>query len=111
MGEIVTYPRPYIEKKWLLRKIIYILILSNDTWENTMISPEIKKKLIEDLNELPYELQKKVQNFAHALLITQTQGSEGKEIVKFSGIFSKDDSKKMMAAIEEGCGQVDQSEW
>jgi hypothetical protein len=49
-----------------------------------MISLKIKKKLIDDLSKLLFDSQKRVQEFAHALLITQSKGKSGKEMKKYS---------------------------
>ena len=76
-----------------------------------MISLEIKKKLIEDLNNLPFDSQKKVQEFAHALLITQSRGKSGKEMIKFSGILKHDEAGELKKIIENGCEKVDVNEW
>ena len=76
-----------------------------------MLNIKIKKKLIEDLNNLPFDSQKKVQEFAHALLITQNTGKSGKDMIKFSGIFSNDDAAELREIIETGCERVDINEW
>ena len=76
-----------------------------------MISMEIKKKLIEDLKKMPFDSQKKVQEFAHALLITQSKGRSGKEMMKFSGTLSNDDAGELKRIIENGCEKVDLNEW
>jgi len=76
-----------------------------------MVNLEIKKKLIEDLNNLSFDSQKKVQEFAHALLITQSRGKSGKEMIKFSGILKHDDAGELKQIIESGCEKVDADEW
>ena len=76
-----------------------------------MVNTEIKKKLIEDLNNLSFDSQKKVQEFAHALLITQHRGKSGKEMIKFSGILTNDESVELKQIIESGCEKVDLNEW
>jgi hypothetical protein len=76
-----------------------------------MVNPEIKKKLIEDLKNLPFDSQKKVQEFAHALLITQHRGKSGKEMIKFSGILTNDEAGELRRIIESGCEMVDINEW
>ncbi len=76
-----------------------------------MISLEIKKKLIEDLNNLPFDSQKKVQEFAHALLITQSIGKSGRDMARFSGVLSNDDASELKKIIEGGCEKVDFNEW
>ncbi len=76
-----------------------------------MISLDIKKKLIDDLNNLTFDSQKKVQEFAHALLVTQTRGQSGKEMLKFSGILKHDDAGELKKIIESGCEKVDINGW
>lgn len=76
-----------------------------------MVNPEIKKKLIEDLKNLPFDSQKKVQEFAHALLITQHRGKSGKEMIKFSGILTNDEAGELRRIVESGCEMVDINEW
>jgi hypothetical protein len=76
-----------------------------------MINAEIKKKLIDDLNSLPFDSQKKVQEFAHALLVTRTMGKSGKDMVKFSGLLGKEDADELKQIIDAGCEKVDINEW
>jgi hypothetical protein len=76
-----------------------------------VVNTEIKKKLIEDLNNLPFDSQKKVQEFAHALLITQHRGKSGKEMIKFSGILTNDEAGELKQIIESGCEKVYLNEW
>jgi len=76
-----------------------------------MINLEIKKKLIEDLKNLPFDSQKKVQEFAHALLITQSRGKAGKEMVRFSGMLNHEEAGELKKIIENGCEKVDINEW
>ena len=72
---------------------------------------DLKKQIIDDLKKMPFELQKKVQEFTHALLISQPQGSTGKDLLKFSGILDNDEANKMLTDINDGCGKVDVDEW
>jgi len=76
-----------------------------------MINTEIKKRLIEDLKDLPFDSQKKVQEFAHALLITHNKGRSGKNMVKFSGLMAREDADELKQIIEGGCEKVDINEW
>jgi hypothetical protein len=76
-----------------------------------MINLEIKKKLIEDLKNLPFDSQKKVQEFAHALLITQSRGKSGKDMARFSGILNHEEAGELKKRIKNGCEQVDINEW
>jgi hypothetical protein len=77
----------------------------------SMKTAEIKKQIIKDLGGLPVELQKRVQEFTHALLVTQPKGTPGKDLLRFSGLIDKGDLDKMKSAIESGCERVDSNEW
>ena len=57
-----------------------------------MIKPDIKKKLMEDMNKLSDDQQQKVQDFAHALLISRPGGTSGKDLVKFAGILNNEEA-------------------
>ena len=72
---------------------------------------DLKKQINDDLKKMPVELQKRVQEFTHALLVSQPQGSSGKNLAKFAGILKKDEATKIMSEINEGCGKVDIDEW
>ncbi len=66
-----------------------------------MISPEIKKQIIEDLDNLPLESQKKVRDFTHALRVSQPEGTPGKNLLKFSGIMDDETADEMRQAIKD----------
>ena len=76
-----------------------------------MISPEIKKKILDDLSKLPVEKQRRVQEFTHALLISQPKAKSGKDILKLKGTLENEDALEIKNIIEEGCEQVDLNEW
>ena len=76
-----------------------------------MISPEIKKKILDDLNKLSVEKQRRVQEFTHALLISQPKSKSGKDILKLKGTLENEDALEIKNIIEEGCEQVDLNEW
>jgi len=64
-----------------------------------------------DLDKLPAEMQKKVQDFVQAMLVSKSAGVRGKALLKFSGILAASEAKKLMSAVNEGCGTVDINEW
>jgi len=76
-----------------------------------MISSNIKKKILEDLEKLPAEKQQRVMEYTHALLISQPKPENGKGVLKLAGILNDEDSEEMMNIIEEGCEQVNLNEW
>jgi len=71
----------------------------------------ITRQILDQVDGLPYAEQRRVLDFARALAQSKMQGVPGKELVRFAGTISKEDLKKMSAAIEEGCEQVDINEW
>ena len=76
-----------------------------------MIKTAFKKKLMHDLDKLPVDMQKKVQDFVHTLLVLKPEGAPGKSLLKFSGILDADAAKRVSSAVREGCGMVDSHEW
>ena len=72
---------------------------------------EIKKQIIDDLDKLPIEMQKRVKDFVQALVISKPKGTPGKDLLKFAGILNDEDAKEIREAIEEGCGKVDKNGW
>jgi len=76
-----------------------------------MIDESIKTEIIEQLNRLPHDLQRRVLNFARALALSQPKGVPGKQLLDFAGAIQKDDLEAMTQAIEEGCERINLDEW
>jgi hypothetical protein len=70
----------------------------------------IKKALIEDVEKLSPGQQKKLRDFARALLVSRPAGARGTDLLRFSGTFDKKSIRQMKEAVAE-CETVDQSEW
>ena len=68
-------------------------------------------KLIEQLKDLPKELQWRVLEFTRALAVSTPHGVPGTQYLRFAGTIPLDDIKVMRQAIEQGCEQVDAGEW
>lgn len=68
-------------------------------------------KVIEQLRDLPQELQWRVLEFTRALAISSPRGVPGGQLLSFAGAISPDDVQLMREAIEQGCEQVDANEW
>ena len=68
-------------------------------------------KLIEQLKDLPQELQWRVLEFTRALAVSTPHGVTGVQYLQFAGTIPLDDIKIMQKAIEQGCEQVDVNEW
>ena len=71
----------------------------------------IVEKVIEQLKDLPQELQSRVLEFTRSLAITALHGVAGVQLLQFAGTIPLDDIKVMRQAIEQGCEQVDANEW
>ncbi|MEN6576523.1 MAG: hypothetical protein ABFD90_09285 [Phycisphaerales bacterium] len=71
----------------------------------------IVDRVIEQLKDLPQELQWRVLEFAVALAQSTPRGVSGQNLLRFSGVISPDDAELMREAIDRGCEQVDANEW
>ena len=67
----------------------------------------IINKVVEELRDLPQELQRRVLEFTRALAVSSPQGIPGQQLLRFSGSISVEDVQLMREAIEQGCEQVD----
>lgn len=70
----------------------------------------IEKQILAQLNKLTDEQQKQVLDFTRFLAMTKRDGVPGKELLRFAGTITPEDTKLMLEAIEE-CGQTDLNEW
>ncbi len=76
--------------------------------ENTTTIQEI----IQRLEKLSPGKQRQVLDFTLELSGESPKGISGKELLEFaSGLFPPEDIEQIKRAIEEDCGQIDESEW
>ena len=75
--------------------------------ENSTTIQEIVKRL----KTLSLEQQRQVLDLILELSGEPPKQYPGKNLLQFVGTISKEDLKIMKQAIEEGCEQVDESEW
>lgn len=68
-------------------------------------------KVVEQLKELPQELQWRVLEFTRRLTPSKMYGVAGGQYLQFAGTIPLDDIQSMKIAIEQGCEQVDTHEW
>lgn len=73
---------------------------------NTIIT-----QVVEKLNHLPDNLQRKVLEFVETLQVSVQHGVPGRQLLHFAGTIPADDLQLMSTAIEAGCEQVDLNEW
>ncbi len=76
-----------------------------------MIHPTIKEEILARLDKLPFEQQRRVLDFAQALVVTLPKGVPGESLMRFAGVLDAKTLKEMEEAIEEGCEQIDKNEW
>ena len=67
------------------------------------MSSAITQQIINQLDQLPLELQRRVIDFTQALVLSLPKGTSGKQLLRFSGVIGFDDIRAMSQAIEEGC--------
>ena len=71
----------------------------------------LKTELLKQIEKLTPLQQKQVLDFALELSGELSKRYPGKNLLQFAGTISKEDLEIMKQTIEEGCGQVDESEW
>ena len=76
-----------------------------------MLNVTVKKQIISQMSLLDYEHQRRVLDFARALVVTCPKGVPGKQLLSFAGTISAADLKTMEQVIEDSCEKVDQNEW
>lgn len=64
------------------------------------------EKVVEQLKELPYELQWRVLEFTRALALTTPRGVPGSHLLRFAGAIPASDVELMRQAIKQGCERV-----
>jgi hypothetical protein len=79
--------------------------------EEAPVNTPVVDKVIEQLNELPSEMQWRVLEFTRALAASAPRGVPGTQLLQFAGTISLDDLHLMQQAIEDGCEKVDEDGW
>ena len=76
-----------------------------------MRGSSVKKEIVEKLDSLAIDEQRRVLDFTRALAEGKTGGIAGRDLLRFAGTIKKGDLVVMERAIEEGCEKVDVNEW
>ena len=76
-----------------------------------MINSPLKKEILDKLDLLAIEEQRRVLDFTRALTETKTVGIPGRDLLQFAGTIEKTELESMKRAIEDGCERVDLNEW
>lgn len=81
--------------------------LPNRTLVEEMMTTPIVDDVVKQMAGLPQELQWRVLEFTRSLAISTPRGVSGKELLRFAGAISANDTVLMREAIEQGCEQID----
>ena len=76
-----------------------------------MIDTSFQNELIQEVEQLPPPLQRKVLEYAHSLQKKTPKGTAGKDLREFAGILSPEEAEAMLKVIEEGCERIDPNGW
>ncbi|MCL4505206.1 MAG: hypothetical protein M1140_04160 [Chloroflexi bacterium] len=71
----------------------------------------IVNEVVEQMKDLPYELQRRVLEFTRALVLSTPHGVPGRHLLRFAGSIPPADVNVMRDTIEQGCERVDANEW
>lgn len=75
------------------------------------MNTRVIEKVVEQLQSLPYDLQRQVLEFTRVLALSVPRGTAGKQLLQFAGAIPRGDVELIREAIELGCEQVDTDEW
>ena len=76
-----------------------------------MLNNIYKQQIVNEIEQLDYDNQKRVLEFAKALAATGKKGVPGKLLLSFGGAISPEDLADMQKEITDHCEKVDQNEW
>lgn len=76
-----------------------------------MIEPDVKEKILKDLDRMSPELQQRAVEFVHSLVSPLPEGASIEDLIPLQGTLDEESAREMIAAIEEHCERVDPSEW
>lgn len=71
----------------------------------------VVERVIEQLKDLPYDLQWRVLEFTRALATSTPHGVPGNQLLRFAGAIPPGEVELIRLAIEQGCEQVDINDW
>jgi len=76
-----------------------------------MVIPAIRQQILEDLDQLPRELQRRVADFTHSLVVSKPKGTPAHQLRSLAGSLDERSAREMEEAIEEAFEQVDPDAW
>jgi hypothetical protein len=72
-----------------------------------MVLPVIKKQILNDLDQLSPEMQKRAADLVHRLVSPLPKGASGQDLLRFADTLDDESAREMIEAIEQGCERVD----
>ena len=76
-----------------------------------MAHSSLDQYILEEVNKLGAEDQRRVLTFVRSLTNSTLKGIPGKDLLQFAGMIHKNDLQEMAETIEKGCGHVNLDEW
>lgn len=76
-----------------------------------MVLPDVKDRIMRDLDRLSPERQKHAAELVGGLVCSLPQGASVEDLLEVVGILDEESAREMTQAIEEGCERVDPGEW
>lgn len=70
----------------------------------------IQKEILENLERLSPELQKRALRLVHGLS-SRPRGASVEDLLSLSGSLDEESAREMREAIEENCERIDPHEW
>lgn len=76
-----------------------------------MVLPAIKEQILNDLDQLSPELQRRAADLVHRLVTPLPKGASGGDLLRFAGMLDDESAREMTEAIEQDCERVDLDAW
>jgi hypothetical protein len=76
-----------------------------------MLDAKIQEELLKEVEQLSPALQRRVLDYARAMVESTPQGTPGRDLLQFAGIMSPEEADEFLRGIEEDCERVDPNEW
>lgn len=78
-----------------------------------MSQPSIKQQILDDLDRLSPELQRRALELVRGLArsTARPEGTPGKDLLPFVGILDEAAAAQMERIIEDGCERIDPDAW
>lgn len=76
-----------------------------------MVLPAIKEQILNDLEQMSPQEQKRAAEIVHGMVTPSPRGASIEDLMKVAGTLDDESAREMIAAIEDGCEQVDPDGW